>query len=42
MNSIINKLLTLPDDTICYPGHGLSTKIKDEKPIYLELKPKLI
>ena len=42
MNSIINKLLTLPDDTICYPGHGLSTKIRDEKPIYLELKPKLI
>ena len=42
MNSIINKLLILPDDTICYPGHGLSTKIRDEKPIYLELKPKLI
>ncbi len=42
MDSIINKLLVLPDDTICYPGHGLSTKIRDEKPIYLELKPKLI
>lgn len=42
MDSIINKLLVLPDDTICYPGHGLSTKIKDEKPIYLELKPKLL
>lgn len=42
MASITNKLLVLPDDTICYPGHGLSTKIRDEKPIYLELKPKLI
>ena len=41
MDSITKKLLVLPDDTICYPGHGLSTKIKDEKPIYLELKPKL-
>ena len=42
MDSIVNKLLKLPDDTIVYPGHGLSTRIKDEKPIYLELKPKLI
>lgn len=41
MNSIINKILVLPDDTIIYPGHGLSTKVLDEKPIYLELKPKL-
>ena len=41
MNSIINKLLILPDDTIVYPGHGKSTMVKDEKPIYLELKPKL-
>ena len=41
MDSIINKLMKLPDDTIVYPGHGLSTKIGDEKPIYLELKPKL-
>ena len=41
MNSIVNKLLKLPDETIVYPGHGLSTRIKDEKPIYLELKPKL-
>ena len=41
MNSITNKLMKLPDDTICYPGHGLSTKIGDEKPIYLELKPKI-
>lgn len=41
MNSIINKLMNLPEETIVYPGHGLSTKIGDEKPIYLELKPKL-
>lgn len=41
MNSITNKLLILPDDTIVYPGHGKSTMIGDEKPIYLELKPKL-
>ena len=39
--SIVNKLLTLPDETIVYPGHGMMTKIKEEKPIYLELKPKL-
>ena len=37
MNSIMNKILILPDDTIIYPGHGKSTKIKEEKPIYYEL-----
>lgn len=42
MNSIVDKLMKLPDDTIVYPGHGMSTRIMDEKPIYLELKPKLI
>lgn len=41
MNSITNKLLILPDDTIVYPGHGRSTIIREEKPIYLELKPRL-
>ena len=41
MDSIVNKLLKLPDDTIVYPGHGKATMIKEEKPIYLELKPKL-
>ena len=41
MNSITKKLLVLPEETIVYPGHGKSTRIKDEKPIYLELKPKL-
>lgn len=40
MNSIVNKLMKLPDDTIVYPGHGKSTMIGEEKPIYLELKPK--
>lgn len=38
MNSITDRLLKLPDDTIVYPGHGKSTMIKEEKPIYLELK----
>ena len=41
MSSIVNKLLKLPDNTIVYPGHGKATMIKEEKPIYLELKPKL-
>ena len=41
MNSIVNKLLKLPDDTIVYLGHGKDTMIKEEKTIYLELKPKL-
>ncbi len=41
MNSIINKLLILPDETIVYPGHGKPTRIGDEKPIYLESKPNI-
>ena len=41
MNSIVNKILILPDDTFIYPGHGKATMLKDEKPIYLELKPKM-
>lgn len=40
MNSITKRLLVLPDDTIVYPGHGKATMIKEEKPIYLELRPK--
>lgn len=38
INSITNVINTLPEDTIVYPGHGKSTMIKEEKPIYLELK----
>lgn len=38
IDSITKKLLVLPDDTIVYPGHGKSTMIKEEKPIYLELR----
>ena len=37
IDSIMNKILILPDDTIIYPVHGKSTKIKEEKPIYYEL-----
>ena len=42
INSITKKLMILPEDTIVYPGHGKSTMIREEKPIYLELKPRLI
>lgn len=41
INSITNKLVILPDDTIVYPGHGRPTKIKEEEPIYLNLRPRL-
>lgn len=41
INSITNKLAVLPDDTIVYPGHGKLTRIKEEEPIYLTLKPRL-
>ena len=41
MNSIIKKLLILPENTIVYPGHGKPTRIWDEKPIYLEAKPNI-
>lgn len=40
MASISDRLMTLPDETICYPGHGKTTMIQDEKNIYLELKGK--
>ena len=39
MQSISNKLLVLPDDTIVYPGHGASTRVRDEEPIYYNLMP---
>ena len=40
MQSISDKLMVLPDETIVYPGHGRTTMIQDEKNIYLELKEK--
>ena len=39
--SITNKLATLPEETIVYPGHGKSTRIREEEPIYLALRPRL-
>lgn len=42
IESITKKLMILPGETIVYPGHGVSTRVEDEKPIYLELKPKQI
>ena len=40
IHSITNKIMILPENTIVYPGHGKSTIIKEEKSIYLELKPR--
>ena len=40
IDSITNKLMLLPNETIVYPGHGKSTMIGEEKNIYLELKPR--
>lgn len=40
INSITNRLMPLPDDTIVYPGHGKITMIQDERNIYLELREK--
>lgn len=40
MDSITNKLMQLPEETIVYPGHGKSTIIGEERPIYFELKPR--
>ena len=42
INSITNKLMKLPPETIVYPGHGRVTSIKEEEPIYLELRPRLL
>lgn len=42
MDSITNKLMQLPEETIIYPGHGKSSMIKEERPIYFELKPRLL
>ena len=34
LNSIKNKLLILPDDTLIYPGHGDPGIIVEEREIY--------
>lgn len=34
LDSIKNKILTLPDETVVYPGHGMPTIISDEKALY--------
>ena len=38
IDSVENKLLTLPDDTVVYPGHGLDTTIGAERPHLQEWK----
>lgn len=38
ISSIDSKLLVLPEETIVYPGHGTTTKIEDEEPIYYNLR----
>lgn len=39
--SIVERIMVLPEETIIYPGHGKMTLVGEEKPIYLELKPKI-
>ncbi|WP_406541682.1 hypothetical protein [Clostridium ljungdahlii] len=31
MGSIKNRLMTLPDEMVVFPGHGSKTSIKEEK-----------
>ncbi len=40
INSITDRLMVLPEETIVYPGHGKVTMISDERNIYLELRQK--
>ncbi len=39
MDSITTRILTLPEDTIIYPGHGRSTMVREEQPLYFNLRP---
>ncbi|MCI8397066.1 MAG: hypothetical protein HFJ52_05430 [Clostridia bacterium] len=34
LKSIKQKLLTLPEETLIYPGHGEPGLISEEKPLY--------
>lgn len=36
MNSVEKRLLKLPEETIVYPGHGLPTRVIDERKIYFD------
>lgn len=38
INSIVNKILVLPNEIMIYPGHGKATELDDERPIYLQFK----
>lgn len=40
INSIQNKVMILPEETLIYPGHGKATIIQEEEPIYLGLRGK--
>ena len=31
MDSLVTRLIALPDDTVVYPGHGLTTTIGEER-----------
>lgn len=39
MDSIMTRILILPKDTIIYPGHGRSTMVREEEPLYFNLRP---
>jgi len=39
MDSIMTRILILPKDTIIYPGHGRSTMVREEQPLYFNLRP---
>ncbi len=39
MDSITTRILILPEDTIIYPGHGRSTMVREEQPLYFSLRP---